>query len=246
MENAMIRFLIIFLFIIVSPLHAEEPASLSPYTATYSVKYRGFKAGLLHFTLTPAEDNTYIYETRAEPGFLASLIVSREAYERSVVQIDENGVRPLTWVSEDGKKKTEDDGSLTFDWTTQQVSGVVEDEPVTMSTEPGLQDRLSMQIAVLTAMLNDTKPGPVTMIDGDRIKKYSYERKGMLEIKTAVGNYNTILYESTRPGSSRFKRIYHAPELGYIPVLIETFKKGKRNTVIELIAVKPAEGAGLS
>ena len=241
----MIRFLLIFILLFVTPVFAEEAIKLEPYTATYSVAYRGLKAGLLHFSLTPSKGNTYIYEIRVQPSYLARFVVSPKAIERSVLQIDENGVRPLTWLSKDGKSSTEDDGDLTFDWTAQQVSGTVEDESVALPAEPGLQDRLSMQIAVLTALLRDAQPGPIKMIDGDKIKHYNYERKGTSQINTDVGSFNTIIYESTREGSSRLKRIFHAPALGYLPVRLEHLKKGKLDTVMKLVAVTPKGGAGL-
>lgn len=241
----MMRSLLIFLLLFAVPAFAAEPISLKPYTATYAVAYRGLNAGLLHFSLTPAADNTYIYETHVEPSFLARLVVSPKAIERSVVQIDADGVRPLSWLSEDGKSGTDDDGSLTFDWSAQQVSGTVEDEAIAMPVEPGLQDRLSMQVAVLAALLRDAQPGPITMIDGDKIKQYNYDRKGTSQVSTGAGSFDTILYESTREGSSRLKRIYHAPALGYLPVRLEHLKKGQLDTVMELVAVTPQDGAGL-
>ncbi len=240
----MVRYLVIFLMLLAPPVLAEDSISLTPYTATYAFHYRGFKAGLIHFELTPKADNTYVYTTRVEPGMLARLVVSPDAIEQTVVQIDDHGVRPLSWMSEDGKSSTDDDGKLVFDWAAQRVSGTVEDQTVTLPTRPGLQDRLSMQIAVLVALLQDAPPAPITMIDGDRIKLYSYTYKKTLQLDTAAGHFNTLLYESTRHGSSRLKRIYHAPALGYLPVRLETMRKGKRDSVLELMAVTPKEGAG--
>lgn len=238
----MIRYLLIFMIVTATPAFAEGTIKPGPYTATYAVKYKGFSLGSLTFELRPAADDTYVYETRAKPGFLARFVVSPDAVERTVMRIDEDGVRPLSWFSEDGKSGTEDDGNYTFDWTSRQVTGTVEDEAVNLPTEPGLQDRLSMQVAVLTAMLRDEPPGTITMIDEDRIKHYSYEQQGTAQIEATGKSYETILYESTRPGSSRLKRIYHAPALGYLPVLFENLKDGKVETVMELIAVTPAEG----
>jgi hypothetical protein len=223
-----------------APDQATERAIMpKPYTATYAVKYRGFKLGSLVFTLRPAQDGNYVYETQAKPGFIARFLVSPDAVERSIVMIDAAGVHPLRWTSEDGTDETEDDGYLAFDWKAQRVTGIVEDKVVEIATEDGLQDRLSMQIGVLVALQRGTPPGPVKMIDEDRIKHYSYVKKGTQSIDSAVGRYQTVLYESTRPGSSRLKKIYHAPKLGYLPVRFENFKKGDLETVMELIAVTP-------
>lgn len=235
----MLRFIFMFLLLLAPAAFAEKIVTLEPYNATYSVKYRGFEAGLLHFNLSQTTNQTYRYETRVKPGLLARFFVGPDAVERTVVQVDEHGVRPLSWFSEDGKKKTSHDGALAFDWEKNRVSGRVEDENVDMPIEPGVQDRLSMQVAVLAALQNKAQPAAISMIDGERVKHYSYELKGEQQVSTDAGSYATIIYESRRKGSSRLKRIYHSPELGYIPVRIEALRKGKIETVMELVSVTP-------
>jgi len=240
-----VRYLILFLVLLAPPSFADESVSLTPYRATYAFYYRGFKAGLIHFTLSPKAENTYVYTTSAEPGLLARLVVSPDAIEQTLLQITDNGVRPLSWTSEDGKASKNKDGKLLFDWATQRVSGTVEEESVMLPTRPGLQNRLSMQVAVLVALLRGEPPAPITLIDGDRVKQYSYTYQKTLPLDTAVGRFDVLLYESTRHGSSRLKRIYHAPALGYLPVRLETLRKGKRDSVLELVSVNPKEGPRL-
>lgn len=241
----MVRSLIIFLVLLAPPAFADEGISLTPYRATYAFHYRGFKAGLIHFTLSRQTENSYIYASRVEPGLLARLVVSPDAVEQTVLQIDAKGVRPLSWTSEDGTAKKDKDGRLLFDWAAQRVSGTVEGQTVTLPTRPELQNRLSMQVAVLVALLQDKPPAPITLIDGDRVKLYSYAYQKALQLDTAAGRFEVVLYESTRQGSSRLKRIYHAPALGYLPVRLETLRKGKRDSVLELVSVSPAEGPDL-
>ncbi|MBE0577004.1 MAG: DUF3108 domain-containing protein [Desulfuromonadales bacterium] len=240
----MLRFFLVLLLLTTTQAFAGEIIRPEFFTATYNVQYKGFNAGTITFELRPADDGTVIYESSVKPGFLASFVVSRDAIERTVLQIDAHGVRPLCWYSEDGTADTEDDGQLTFDWAAREVTGTVEDKTVALATETGLQDRLSMQVAMLTALLRGETPGKVMMIDEDRIKHYSYERKSEQQVEVAGGEYATIVYESTRPGSSRFKRIYHAPALGYLPVRFENYKDSNLQAVMELVAVTPGGGAG--
>lgn len=94
-----------------------------------------------------------------------------------------------------------------------------------------------MQVAVLVALQNEAQPDAINLIDGERIKQYSYELKGEQHVSTDAGSYDTIIYESTREGSSRMKRVYHSPELGYIPVRVEDLRKGRVETVMELVSV---------
>jgi hypothetical protein len=180
----------------------------------------------------------YVYESHAEPSLLARLVVSSQAVERSVMQIDGNGVQPLYWFLEDGESGHEDDGVLEFAWEKERISGEVEGERVELPTEPGLQDRLSIQIEVMTALLRDREPGTIPMISKDKVKPYSYTPAGTERIATKMGEFETVIYESTRPGSSRLSRIWHAPALGYIPVRAVQLRKGNVETVMELVKVK--------
>lgn len=221
-----------------------EPVTPAPYAATYAVSYRGLNAGLVHFELRAEGAGKFVYETRADPSLLARIIVGSKAVERSVMRIDAGGVRPLSWYLNDGKPGAERDGALAFDWAAKRVSGTVEGERIALPTEPGLQDRLSFQVAVMTALLRAREPGTLAMIDHDRIKRYSYRRVGAVRIKTQAGEFDTILYESTRPGSIRVSRVWHAPTLGYIPVRAEQMRDGKVETVMELVKVKVKRGGG--
>lgn len=217
---------------------AAEAATPAPYAATYAVSYRGFNAGQLHFELRPGEPGQFIYESRADPGLLARLVVSRKAVERSVMRIDENGVRPLSWFLSDGRSGSDNDAAIEFAWDEGRVHGTVKGEDVVLPTEQGLQDRLSIQIAVMTALLRGQDPGTIPLVADDQIKRYSYIRAGSERISTKAGEFETVLYESTRPGSSRLSRIWHAPALGYIPVRGEQVRKGKVETVMELVKVE--------
>ncbi|MFA5514656.1 MAG: DUF3108 domain-containing protein [Desulfuromonadales bacterium] len=226
------------LLIAAVPALAAGAIAPAPFSALYAVYYRGIPAGELESTLQPNGPDEFIYETRVKPSPLARAFVSSKAVERSILRIDEKGVRPLFWVSEDGKPGNEKDGALAFAWDKQRVSGIVESEPVDLPAEPELQDRLSVQIAVMTALLRAEKVGEILQVSGEKIRRYSYQPAGAERIRTEAGEFETVLYESTRPGSSRVSRVWHAPALGYIPVRAEQVRDGKVETVMELKQVR--------
>jgi hypothetical protein len=219
------------------PALAAAAPSPAPFSATYSVSFRGIHAGQLFSTLRNQAPGEFVYETRAKPSGLAKLFISSKAVERSVMRIDSRGVRPISWFSDDGKSGNGRDSTLEFAWEEKRVSGVVEGKDVELPTEPTLQDRLSVQVAVITALLRAEEFGNVAIVD-DEIKQYSYTRAGTEKIRTEAGEFETIIYESTRPGSSRVSRFWHAPALGYVPVRAEQVRKGKVETVMELLKVQ--------
>lgn len=217
---------------------AEAPVP-QPFVATFDVSYRGIHAGSLVFKFfrDPVSGH-YIYETRANPTMLARLVVSRAALERSVMEIDENGMRPLQWRLDGGKSGTADDGSLDFDWSRNTATGVVEGKPVNLTLEPGLQDRLSIQIAVVTMLMRGIDPGVIPLIDDERVKRYRYEKKQPAVIDSKLGKLDTIVYESSREGSNRMTRFWLTPKMEFVPARAEQVRKGKVETVMTLVALE--------
>lgn len=213
--------------------NSDAPAP-QPFTATYEAEYRGIRAGTLTFKLERDANGRYVYETRANPSTLARLVVSRDAVERTVMEIDANGVRPIEWRLDDGKSSEKGDGALRFDWASGVVTGRIGGEDIRFPTEPKMQDRLSIQIAVAVALLRGQAPGEFPMIDDNRVKRYTYTKKEAVGIDTALGPFDTTIYESTRAGSSRVARFWLAPKLGHLPARAEQVRKGKVETVMTL------------
>lgn len=206
-----------------------------PFTATYEITYRGMRAGRLTFKLSRDEaTGRYTYETTADPSMLARFVVSSAALERSVMEIGPDGVRPLEWHLDDGKSGTARDGKLKFDWNKNVASGEIEGEKIELALEPGLQDRLSIQIDVVTSLLRGEEPGLIPLIDDNRVKRYSYVKKQTEAVDTKLGKLDAVVYESTREGSNRQSRFWMMPKMEYLAARAEQIRKGKVETVMVL------------
>lgn len=219
-----------------SAAHADA-LTLEPFVAVYDVSYRGLSAGQLRMTLHhDAQTNRYTLETRANPSFLASFVIGNDALEQTTVEVTEDGIRPLHWKLDDGKKGKDGDGELTFDWAAGKVTGEYEGKPVDLPTEPGLQDRLSIQLAVPAALARGQEPGSIIMLNGDRTREYTYTKGATVPMDSPHGKLDTIIYESTRPKSDRLSKVWHAPSLGFAAVRVEQVRKGKTETVMTLVS----------
>jgi hypothetical protein len=226
------------LFATAAPAQSQGPAVLpKPFTATYAVTFRGMRAGNLTFKLSrdPAT-NRYTYETTADPSMLARIMISGGAVERSVMEIGPDGVHPIDWQFEDGKSSTSRDGKLHFDWQKNVATGVIEDQNINLPLEAGLQDRLSIQIDVVTSLLRGQEPGAIPLIDDNRIKRYTYTKIGPAVTDTDLGKLETVLYESTREGSNRQSRFWLVPKMEYLAARAEQIRKGKVETVMTLMS----------
>jgi hypothetical protein len=138
---------------------------------------------------------------------------------RSSLQITDQGVRPLSFKAEGGG--ADHNADVSFDWDAGRASGVYEGTAVDLPLTPGLQDDLSVQIAMMVELLHGRTPEQLSMIDKNSTREYRYQREGAQAIATALGRIDTVIYSSQHPGSPRVTRFWCAPSMGYLPLRIE-------------------------
>ncbi len=95
---------------------SAAPSVFQPSRITFKAEYRGITAGTITISLLDAGQGNYIYESRANAGGLARLIVHHEIREASTFTLENNQIRPLAYVLDDGSPDTAKDTRLEFDW----------------------------------------------------------------------------------------------------------------------------------
>ena len=211
---------------------------LKPFKATFAVEWHGMGAGTSILQLTRQSDTAYTYtSTNTARGFFR-LAVPDTITQISHFTIENGAVVPQTYVGDDGSSDTDRDVSLKFDWTAKRVTGIAEDKPVDQPLEPGVQDSLSVQIALMCELAHGRSPASFRLIDKDEVKEYQYTREGEAKLDTALGKLDTVIYKSQRKGSSRYTRLWIAPSLGYLPVRAEQAKKDKRELQLLIRALE--------
>jgi hypothetical protein len=108
-----------------------------------------------------------------------------------------------------------------------RVRGRAEDKPVDVALRPGAQDGMSVQIALMLDLERGGSPDGFWLIDRNELKQYEYTGEGVARIATALGELDTVIWSSRRPGSERVTRVWYAPSLGYLPVQAERRRGGK-------------------
>jgi hypothetical protein len=207
--------------------------NVKPFVGTYSVEYRGIRAGNLDFVLRQA-NGRYIYESVAHPRGLAKLVVNSKTREASEFVVVNGVITPQAYELDDGTSDTDEDTRLTFDWKANKARGTHEDQAIELPLTAGVQDRMSAQVAVMQALLADKQLDKQTFIDRDALKEYTYVRLREEKLKTQLGDIDTVVYSSSRHGSNRVSRLWYAPSLGFTPVRGEQERKGKIETVFEI------------
>jgi hypothetical protein len=207
--------------------------SVEPFTAAYSVQYRGISAGNLDFILRE-KNGRYVYESIAHPKGLARLVVNNNLREASEFTVDNGSIKPQSYELDDGSSSIDDDTRLQMDWTTGKAKGMHEGKAIELALNNGMQDRMSAQVVIMQQLVAGREPSRLTFIDRDAAKEYSYAKIREEKLKTQLGELDTVVYESSRPGSNRISRLWYAPSLGFVPVRGEQQRKGKIETIFEI------------
>jgi hypothetical protein len=217
---------------------------IRPFTARYEARYYGINGGTLELTLRKgSQPNEYVYESRAKPGLIAAFLISEAAREISTMVVDANGVRPIKFVADDGKKSTAQDSTYQFDWAQKKLVGHTGDIQLNQDLPDRMQDHLSVQVAVILALQRNTDLGEFTLVDGGKIKRYLYTKEGPGTMTFKGRALDATILRSARSDRTggRINRYWHAAELGNIPLRAERSNNGKVDLTITLIDVNFTE-----
>ncbi|MGH8131069.1 MAG: DUF3108 domain-containing protein [Steroidobacteraceae bacterium] len=211
------------------PVAGAAEGEFQPFVADYEVRYGSMGVGVSRTELSRSNPpGHWIIETRSTASGFAKIIASGTLVQRSSFEVDPAGLRPLSYRFDDGTRRTGRDVTLEFDWRAGRVRGIAEEEPVEVATSAGLQDAASIQAYVLARLRNGAEPGTVPMIEKDQIKHYQYTYLRRERLKTAIGEFDTVVYRSSRDGSDRETISWFAPALGFTLVQAEQRREGKR------------------
>ena len=205
---------------------AADTSLVTPFTADYDVRYGRIPGGTSRTVLARSGDG-WVMETAVNATGIARMIAPATILQRAEFRLEDGVPRPLRYAFDDGTKRTDRDVRLEFDWRAGRVRGVAEDVPVDVAVVPGLQDAATMAVLATARLRAGREPGSIAMIEKDRVKHYHHALVRREKLATAIGELDTVVYRSTREGSSRETLTWHAPELGYAVVQAQQLVKGK-------------------
>jgi hypothetical protein len=229
---------------LMAPLAAARPAdvtappsdpgsTLAPFTVDFAVTWKGVNAGTSSLRLERLGPGRWRYTTRNNARGLARLVFPGEITQVSEFTLN-GAVRPQRFRGDDGSSDTARDIHLEFDWAAGRVRGVAERQSVDLALQPGMQDPMSVQIALMVDLAAGREPTGFWLVDKSRIKDYDYRSEGTARVATEAGEFDTVIWSSRRPGSDRLTRVWYAPSLGYLPVRAERTRGGRTEIAMTL------------
>ena len=216
---------------------AVTQAGLRPYEASYELVTHGLNAGVSSFDLRKDGADTWTFVSRNRPRGLFKFFSSASLTLTSHMRVGQEGVRPLLFTATppDGGPA---DAEVHFDWEQNRATGVQQDTQIDMPLKPGVQDDLSVQIALMHALLAGQTPAGISMFDKNGIRDYDYARVDAETLHTPVGDVPTVVYESHKANSPRRTRFWCAPQYGYVPMRAEQKREGQVEWTMSLRSVQ--------
>ena len=197
---------------------------LTPHRAEYKVKIKVLSGQL----------NTELRAT--ESGYVASHVIKPTGFSRvftggtmnvtSEFTTAPDGVMPVMFREIDTIKH-EPETHLRFDWTTNQAIGTVGEDEVTLQLDGMSHDSVSIQYQLMHDLLYESPQSTYVLFDVDKMRVANIRNVGTKTVQTKAGQYEVIGIQHQKQGSSRVTTLWCAPELGYLPVIIEQHRKDK-------------------
>lgn len=215
---------------------AQAPSQPTPFVATYAIAWHGITAGSSTLELQQTAPQMYLYTSTDNASGVFRLAFPDALRQSSRFRVTAGGVQPLAFQAAGGPGKN--DVTAQFDWKTGQATGTAKGKLLNLKLQPGTQDPLSVQIALMLALQAQQPPGSFWMLNTDEIDHFEYVRHEESALTTPLGKLRAILYTSHQPGSNRTTYLWLAPALDYMPVRAEQHVKGSTQLSLEIRAFK--------
>jgi hypothetical protein len=216
---------------------AARADELKPFDASYDWSWHNMAVAVSTLHLE-RQDDTWVYRAKSEPRGIGRMFSERPVQE-SILKVTDDGVHPISYKADDGTSATKRDANVQFDWEHNRVTGVYEDAKVDMTPiPPGIQDDLSVQIALMVELLRGHTPDKFSLLSGNSVREYRYSLDGEETLTTPVGTIKTIVYRSEKQNSPRTTRFWCAPSLGYIPLRVQQKRKDDVEWTMQVQSVK--------
>lgn len=205
---------------------AHANGSVLPHAATYKVKISVLGGKLK--TRVEAVDDGYRAESVIEATGMSRLIARGSIRESSDIQLTDGDLRPQRFVSVDTLSKGGETADLEFDWSERSIDGTVNGAEFNTNLDGDVHDRVSLQYGLMNDLIRGVNRDTYSLQDAEKLKVLSISNVGTKSVKVPYGRFEAIGIQHQADNSSRTTTLWCVEELGYLPVIIEQHRKGKR------------------
>ena len=219
------------------PVPPDAGSALTPFEAVYTITRGRLRIGELSMRLEPPVEGVWRYRSASEASGLVAMFTDVSIVEQSTFRVEDGLPVPLSHDYRMPGSEKNRDFSLAFDWVEREARGVVRGEPAAEPLAPGAVDRHTATIAMAAATAGARAfPFEFVMIDRARTRRYDATLQGVQTLETAAGRIETVRALLVRVGEpERQFRFWFAPELGHLPVRIQSVDDDGKTVTLQLL-----------
>ncbi len=217
---------------------ATAGTALTPHSAEYKIKI-SVLGGRLTTQLNTTETG-YVATHTVKPTGMSRMLARGAIEETSEFDTTADGVRPKAYSSRDTLSRDRINASIAFDWDSGEARGTVNGEEALFEIAGLAYDRVSIQYELMHDLLNDRREPRYTMFEVDELRPVNIRIVGTRTVKVPAGTYEVVGIQHQAEGSKRRTTMWCAPELDYLPVIIEQHRLDKLKVRTTLTRYTPA------
>ena len=216
--------------------------SLTPHTAEYKIRI-SVLGGKLNTQFQTTESG-YMAESVIRASGMSRLFAGGSIREKSWFSEGDGSIQPSQYRSADTLSRNHQVVELEFDWTSEEVTGLINGENFYAVLDGDVHDRVSLQYGLMYDLLNGGERDEYFLQDAEELKLLKVTNVGTKPVKVPFGKFDAIGIQHQRAGSSRLTTLWCVEELGYLPVIIEQHRKGKLRLRAVLTKYAPLKESG--
>ncbi|MFC1664501.1 DUF3108 domain-containing protein [Pseudomonadota bacterium] len=198
------------------------------FSAKYTIDYSIASGEMVVRYSKGKAKNEFVYSTETKATGLASIIASGPLTMNSRFLVGENGLTPMGLITKDDARQGKDNAQLSFDWKAQQANYKDRKGEKSVKLINGIQDVLSVQIAVMKDLAAGKTPLKYSVIEkGGRLRAHEYHKIKEETLSVSGRSYRTVRYDLKRQDSNRVMIYWFVPELDFLPVRMRQIKIDK-------------------
>ena len=224
----------------------DLPAPLRPFEATYRVVKGTFRLGTTTIRLE-ARGSSWRYRSVTEAEGVFSLFVDGDITETARFVTTDTGLRPLYFRHDE--PDDEDDVTVRFDWDAREAHVRLPDGKRTVPLKPRTHDPFTVILSVMHGLANGAESVGFPGIDDDGEEtELKFEITARESVDVPFGKFEAVRVRRIRD-DKRSTITWLAPELDWLPVMIEQRRKGDLVARMELETLdgrQPEQGSQAS
>jgi hypothetical protein len=210
---------------------AEAP--IPPHRAVYLLTRDGLPLGVITMELMIDANGGYRYRAHTEPHAAVALMSQAlelgdgvSQTEESLGDIEAGRFRPREYHFRREGTEAGRSLDLTFDWSRGRAAITSEGKPWSMEVPAGVQDKLSVLLALRQDLGVAQGERSYRVADGGRLKTYGFRVLGRESLPGPDGERDTMALERSKDGREADYRLWMAPDLNQLPVRVERDEAG--------------------